>query len=103
MTSLIGSSDPPPVSPLPALASSSRKVVVTMMLAGSTLCCVTRIAHAGCGQFREDGVEGGASLGSQISGDRAHAVEALLADGETPPPSSVVVGEVSVRVEAIGE
>jgi hypothetical protein len=38
MTSLIGSSDPPPVSPLPALASSSRKVVVTMMLVGSPLC-----------------------------------------------------------------
>ncbi len=34
----MGSRVPPPVSPLPAAASSSRKVVVTMMEAGNPLC-----------------------------------------------------------------
>ena len=64
---------------------------------------VERVAHAGCGQFREDRVEGGAGFGGQISGDRTHPVDALVADGDTPSAGPVVVGEVSVGVEAIGE
>ena len=61
------------------------------------------VAHAGCGQFREDRVEGGAGLGGQVAADRAHAVEVLVADGEAAASGAVDVGEVAVGVEAVGE
>ncbi len=64
---------------------------------------VDRIAHAGSGQFREDGIQGGASFRGQIPADRAHAVEALVTDGDAPSAGTVVIGEIAVGVEAVGE
>ena len=64
---------------------------------------VVGVAHAGCGQFREDGVDGRPRLGCQIAADRAHAVDVLLADGEAAAFGAVDVGEVAVGVEAVGE
>src|SRR6202041_1392591 len=61
------------------------------------------VAHAGGGEFCEDGVEGGAGVRGQISRDRRHAVDVLFADGDTAPPSPVVIGEIAVGVEAVGE
>lgn len=43
---------------------------------------VVGVAHARGGQFREDGVEGGAGFWGQIPGDRGHAVDVLFADGD---------------------
>jgi len=61
------------------------------------------VAHARRGEFREDGVQRGAGLGSEIAGDRRHAVDVLAADGDAAPPGPIGVGEVAVGVEAVGE
>jgi hypothetical protein len=55
------------------------------------------------GEFGEDGVEGGPCLRRQIPADRGHAVEILFADGEAAAFGAVDVGEVPVRIEAVGE
>ena len=64
---------------------------------------IFRVAHAWCGEFGEDGVEGGACFGGEVAADRGHAVEILVADGEAAPAGPVDVGEVAVGVEAVGE
>ena len=61
------------------------------------------VAHARCGEFGEHRVEGRACFGRQIAGDRRHAVDVLAADGDAAPPSPVVITEVAVGVEAVGE
>ena len=61
------------------------------------------VAHAWCGEFGEDGVDGGAGLGVQVSADRGHAVDVLAADGDAAALGAVVLGEVAVGVEAVGE
>ena len=66
-------------------------------------CVVGGVAHAGCGEFGEDGVDGGAGFGGEVAADRAHAVEVLLADGQAAAFGAVDVGEVAVGVDAVGE
>ncbi len=61
------------------------------------------VAHARGGQLGEHGVDGGAGLRGQIPADRAHAVAALLADGDTAAAGSILVAEIAVGVKAIGE
>ena len=61
------------------------------------------VAHARCGEFGEHGVEGGACFGGEIAGDRGHAVDVLAAEGDAAPAGPVVLGEVAVGVEAVGE
>ena len=61
------------------------------------------VAHAWCGEFGEDGVEGGACFGGEVAADRGHAVDVLAADGEAAAAGAVVLGEVAVGVEAVGE
>ncbi len=61
------------------------------------------VAHSGCGQFGEDGVDGGPRFGGQPSADRADAVDILAADGQAAAFGAVDVGEVAVGVEAVGE
>ena len=64
---------------------------------------IVGVAHAGCGQLREDRVDGRARFGGQIAADRAHAVDVLVADAEAAAAGAVDVGEVAVGVEAVGE
>ena len=61
------------------------------------------VAHARCGEFGEHRVEGRACFGGEVAGDRRHAVDVLAAEGDAAPPSPVVITEVAVRVEAVGE
>src|SRR5882757_8780132 len=61
------------------------------------------VAHAWGGEFGEDGVEGGPGFGGEVSADGAHAVDVLAADGDAAPAGPVVLGEVPVGVEAVGE
>jgi hypothetical protein len=61
------------------------------------------VAHPRRGQLGEDRVQGGAGLGSQVAIDRTHPVEALFAYGQTATMGAVVVGEVPVGVQTIGE
>jgi len=61
------------------------------------------VAHPRCGEFGEDGVEGGARFGGEIAGYRRHAVDVLAADGDAAPAGPVVLGEVAVGVEAVSE
>ena len=61
------------------------------------------VAHARRGECGEHGVQGGPCLRRQIPADRGHAVDVLAADGEAAPPSAVVLGEVAVGVQAVGE
>jgi hypothetical protein len=64
---------------------------------------IGRIAHPGSGQLGQDSIKGGARLGGEVTADGRHPVDVLLADGDAASASPVVVGEVPVRVEAVGE
>jgi hypothetical protein len=61
------------------------------------------VSHAWCGQFGQDRVEGRAGLGSEIAADRADAVEVLFADGQAAAGGPVVVAEVAVGVQTVGQ
>src|SRR5882757_3461207 len=61
------------------------------------------VAHAWCGEFGEDGVEGGPGFGGEVSADCAHAVDVLAPDGDAAALGTVDVGEVPVGVQAVGE
>ncbi|MDT7591788.1 MAG: hypothetical protein QOH45_1319 [Pseudonocardiales bacterium] len=57
------------------------------------------VAHAGCGEFGQPGVDVGAQFGGGDHGADAHAVGALAAPGEAALAGAVGVGEGAVGVD----
>ena len=61
------------------------------------------VAHPGCGQFGEHGVQRRAGFGVEPAADRGHAVEVLSPDAQAAACGAVDVAEVAVGVEAVGQ
>jgi len=70
-------------------------------------CAVLRVsavsAVSGAASFARTASRGGARLGGQVAGDGAHAVGVLAADGDAAPTRPVVLAEITVGVQAVGE
>jgi hypothetical protein len=61
---------------------------------------VIGIAHPRCGQFGEHRLDRGAGFGVDKTVDAAHPIDALLVDGQMPPPGPVgIVGQITVLIE----
>jgi hypothetical protein len=64
---------------------------------------VLGVAHAGGGQLGQCRLNCGAQLGGDVATQRRHPVGLLVAQRQTAPAGTIVVGEGSVGVEAVGE
>jgi hypothetical protein len=63
-------------------------------------CFIIRIAHAGSGPLGQHRLDSGAALGVDQAVDAAHPVDALVVDGQMPPPGSFGVGRwLAVLIE----
>ncbi len=83
-----------------------RRVGVDGVLAGWSVedgIFTVGIGHAGSGEFGQYGFEGGAGGGSQAAFDGRHAVAVLVAQGQAAAARAVLVAELAVGVEAVGE
>ncbi|OBF67953.1 hypothetical protein A5753_02710 [Mycobacterium sp. 852002-51971_SCH5477799-a] len=64
---------------------------------------VQGIAHSRSGKFRRDGFESGTRLRSKPAAQLQHAVGLLITQDQAALPGAVLVAEVAVGVEAVGQ
>ena len=64
---------------------------------------VVGVAHPRGGPLAQHRIQARAQFGGQPAGDRRHAIEVLASDGDAAAARPILVGEVPVRVDAVGQ